>query len=438
MSRRSPFLLLTILAVGMGLAQRWEFEQLDTLSPSQVTICRHPDGRARIGYRIDGQFWLAWKDSVWRHESTACDRMPDFCIGADGTMGFASVSLDAAIHYAARTDTGWRYETLPWRSDGYGACLGIEPSGQPGILYTAQDETLLVYAVLLASRTQDSWRLDTIAAMCGTPGGLFAVHGFAYDTLGRRCGLYRETDFDPSWEDYLYVFNYAGSCCLLGGYENTASGVLGLEPGGKWAALFSNDDRLGTRLYYRDSEPGSGVLLDSAAREIAVTLDTAGRPQILYAKGANLHFGWRQGTTWRILLVPRTGVRAADLSLSDSCQPVIAFSDAEGVWLARGIDVVGTDEEQPFVRHAGFVTTICRRVLVLPRDMNGQSGDRPSCAGTVPALLLDATGRVVMDLKPGENDIRHLAPGVYFIRRPETEDGRPSTAVSARKVVIQG
>jgi hypothetical protein len=49
--------------------------------------------------------------------------------------------------------------------------------------------------------------------------------------------------------------------------------------------------------------------------------------------------------------------------------------------------------------------------------------------------LLDAAGRWAMDLAPGPNDIRHLAPGVYFVRRPETEDGGPRTAV--RKVVIQ-
>jgi hypothetical protein len=66
----------------------------------------------------------------------------------------------------------------------------------------------------------------------------------------------------------------------------------------------------------------------------------------------------------------------------------------------------------------------------------GQNGACPSEGGPVPALL-DITGRKVMDLQPGENDVRHLAPGVYFIRRPETEDGRPGTAVSVRKVVIQ-
>ncbi|MEO0078687.1 MAG: hypothetical protein ABIK86_06800, partial [candidate division WOR-3 bacterium] len=30
--------------------------------------------------------------------------------------------------------------------------------------------------------------------------------------------------------------------------------------------------------------------------------------------------------------------------------------------------------------------------------------------------LLDATGRSVLDLLPGPNDLRQLAPGVYFVR----------------------
>ncbi|UCG42137.1 MAG: hypothetical protein JSU73_09665 [candidate division WOR-3 bacterium] len=51
------------------------------------------------------------------------------------------------------------------------------------------------------------------------------------------------------------------------------------------------------------------------------------------------------------------------------------------------------------------------------------------------AALFDLLGRKVTDLKPGENDIGQLAPGVYFVRRPVTEDGGSRTAV--RKIVIQ-
>jgi YVTN family beta-propeller protein len=49
------------------------------------------------------------------------------------------------------------------------------------------------------------------------------------------------------------------------------------------------------------------------------------------------------------------------------------------------------------------------------------------------AVLLDAAGRKVMDLRPGPNDVRRLGAGVYFVRAVSRE---PS-AVSCHKVVIQ-
>jgi len=407
------FAVAVLILATLALGQEWEFEQVDGLSPSQVGICRHPDGRFYIGYRVGAQFWLAWKDSVWEHESTDCPGLWDFSIGADGTIGIAYVTEDtvAHLHYAARTDSGWRHETLPWSSDGGEPCLGIGPDGRPGVLFADRDDSTYEYAVLLASRTQDSWRLDTVSTLPGTPGGLFAVHGLAYDTLGRACGLYRETRFDPSWVDYLYVFNYRGNHCLMSGYENLASGVLGLEPGGKWAVLFSNDDQLGVRLFYVDSEPGSQALLDSSAREVAVALDTAGRPQILYARGPDLCFGWRQGAAWRTLVVPRTGVMAAGLNISDSGQPVIAFSDAQGVWLARGVDVVGMeDSPKPQAPSCKPKPTILSGSMVRSLE---------------PEVLFDAAGRRV----------RNPRSGVYFIC--EGAGRREQGGVRVRKVVVQ-
>ena len=54
--------------------------------------------------------------------------------------------------------------------------------------------------------------------------------------------------------------------------------------------------------------------------------------------------------------------------------------------------------------------TIIRGVLVLGAvDGRQKAADR--------AILLDAAGRKVLDLKPGANDVRHLAPGVYFCRQ---------------------
>jgi YVTN family beta-propeller protein len=71
--------------------------------------------------------------------------------------------------------------------------------------------------------------------------------------------------------------------------------------------------------------------------------------------------------------------------------------------------------------------TIVRGVLSLPGTASGER--------SAVSALLDVTGRKVMDLLPGDNDVRHLAPGVYFV------GGRGSsgkvTAGPGAKVLIQ-
>lgn len=78
-----------------------------------------------------------------------------------------------------------------------------------------------------------------------------------------------------------------------------------------------------------------------------------------------------------------------------------------------------------------LIPTVHRRVLRLADD--------------VQAALFDLLGREIMDLRPGENDIRHVAPGVYFVRKerpriPESEGsarGLAGSASSVLKVVVQ-
>jgi hypothetical protein len=49
------------------------------------------------------------------------------------------------------------------------------------------------------------------------------------------------------------------------------------------------------------------------------------------------------------------------------------------------------------------------------------------------AILLDASGRKVMDLRPGPNDVSRLAPGVYFVRQAS---GVEREASGVNKVVV--
>ncbi len=82
----------------------------------------------------------------------------------------------------------------------------------------------------------------------------------------------------------------------------------------------------------------------------------------------------------------------------------------EEVWLIK-TDSAGTiaiAEPQPPVAFEPAAASIARAVLFLPEASGVKRG--ASC------VMLGASGRKVMDLTPGANDIRHLAPGVYFVR----------------------
>jgi hypothetical protein len=92
--------------------------------------------------------------------------------------------------------------------------------------------------------------------------------------------------------------------------------------------------------------------------------------------------------------------------------------NTDRIWgmLDPGVGIGGRDRT-PFVRARKGVT-VCRGMLHLPTRHDTD--------------LLDITGRRVLSLQPGDNDIRRLAPGVYFVR--SAEGGERSVV---RKVVIQ-
>jgi YVTN family beta-propeller protein len=85
--------------------------------------------------------------------------------------------------------------------------------------------------------------------------------------------------------------------------------------------------------------------------------------------------------------------------------------------------MLGVEEMSNAKRRMSNVgATIVRGVLLLPRAENGDSPPqrlRPTRRGTVPifrAALLDISGKKVMDLRSGANDVSGLVPGVYFVR----------------------
>jgi hypothetical protein len=89
-------------------------------------------------------------------------------------------------------------------------------------------------------------------------------------------------------------------------------------------------------------------------------------------------------------------------------------------------DVPGIEQaENRQLRGLTGGATVMRSVLWLPQA----SSHKPQTAS-----LLDISGRKVLDLHAGANDVRALAPGVYFVRSgPSAVDRQPSTVA---KVVV--
>jgi hypothetical protein len=95
------------------------------------------------------------------------------------------------------------------------------------------------------------------------------------------------------------------------------------------------------------------------------------------------------------------------------------------VWLPAGGGVAESAKPQVSSRKLG--PTIVRSVLSLPGAISGERS-------AVSADLLDATGRRVMSLRPGPNDVSRLAPGVYLVRSKSRVN---RSTLSVTKLVVQ-
>jgi YVTN family beta-propeller protein len=103
----------------------------------------------------------------------------------------------------------------------------------------------------------------------------------------------------------------------------------------------------------------------------------------------------------------------------------VSNSGSSSITVIRDTFGVGVEESQPKASSHKQQVTVVRGVLVLGVDSRQNTGHR--------AELLDAAGRRVMILHPGANDVRGLAPGVYFVR---LASGVKREASRVTKVVV--
>jgi len=121
------------------------------------------------------------------------------------------------------------------------------------------------------------------------------------------------------------------------------------------------------------------------------------------------------------------------VNFSNGNPPRVNFTDWDGdadldmitcdyygsVFLRENITPPGTEETPTAeLRAASVGPTLVRQVLRI----------HGSALGVRTSTLLDASGRKVLDLSAGPNDVSHLTPGVYFIQEAQAQ--------AIRKVVL--
>jgi hypothetical protein len=200
----------------------------------------------------------------------------------------------------------------------------------------------------------------------------------------------------------------------------------------------------GTHIRYRRSDDfgvtwGADAQMDSSNGSVSFP--------VLTATGSNVHLVWSDRRSGKSQVYHRLSTdcgvdwsreETLTYSSSNSSGPAMVAlgsllnvtycNDSTGVsqvWYLRNPSGnVGTEDSfKPQAPSHWSATTIIRGILFL----TPASGVKRGASG----VLLDISGRGVLDLTPGANDVSRLAPGVYFVH--STVDARHSTIT---KVVI--
>jgi YVTN family beta-propeller protein len=133
------------------------------------------------------------------------------------------------------------------------------------------------------------------------------------------------------------------------------------------------------------------------------------------------------GATDRVVATIRVGVGPSAFAWNPVQNRVyVACLDGSCISVLRDSGgVVGMEESfRPQTASPKPLLTIVRGVMMM-EDRGRKTEDR--------STLIDVSGRKVMDLHAGANDVRALAPGVYFVRQASSV---MRDASSVTKVVI--
>jgi DNA-binding beta-propeller fold protein YncE len=215
---------------------------------------------------------------------------------------------------------------------------------------------------------------------------------------------------------------YAGldsSVYVIDGAGDTLLGTISVPDGARRLGFDSIDGKL-----YCVGEGDFVTVIDCSADTVLSTFDI-GRPvsALLYEPSYNNVYCVSGATDTVTVVDCAADTVLVTIAVGDWPYAFCRDTQSDRVYVANygdgTISVIRADpaaiEEEVVNRHA------------LPHGLLAR--DLFDLGGSKRAELLDVSGRRVTSLQPGQNDIRHVTPGVYFVRREEN--------VITTKMVVQ-
>ncbi len=386
----------------------------DTWSAPEVLVRSWLLSCLGVGVDPRGRIWLAWYNGDYLIDSRPEDTWGIWtCIRDSGRWTEPELAINPAVmetpaghSFAADREGNWY--------------MGIEENTAP-----LPD----LYESAMYSRLEgDTWTWPRyIARGWGSP--VYADNYLPTLTPHPDSGLWSVHKYQSTSTPQYLRFNWVVNDSV---YE-----VGEIEPVGTHEAVGDSAGRMlvaygsGDAIWCAFCEEGS-----LASEEVSTDICAGWVPvQICYDSLGWIWLGWtradttpvvsyRRGDDWWSDPEPVTDSTARLLDLTtdtDGRVYAMFYTQSQRWYTTYREERPGVAEEQTAAGSGELSSTLMRGALMH--------------AGRNHAILLDITGRKVMDLSPGPNGIRHIAPGVYFVRRPKTEDGRPK--VETRKVVVQ-
>jgi YVTN family beta-propeller protein len=231
----------------------------------------------------------------------------------------------------------------------------------------------------------------------------------------------------------VFVANYDGGVAVVDGARDSVVAVLpaGLAP----RALCYNP--AGGRVYCANESSGTVSVINATEDTVIATVGTDSSPwtlaydstlnKLYCANYADSCVTVIDGTSNHVIATIGVGMNPIAVALNPTRHRIyIANQGSAALSVIRDSALLGMAETPCASRPSPYVSpTIIRDVLMW-------SATTPSLQAR--AALLDVSGREVMTLHPGPNDVSRLAPGVYFLKLGLSAASRRPLAVS--KVIL--